>query len=725
MWVDLYFRCNRLGASVRRAMVMALSISVAAGLAAASESAPVQSYDLAGLAYTVSYSADGSQLAIGGWQTLRIVDADTGVYLHTLRVPDAMLLAVDFSPDGSMVMAQHQDWTLPDSRLVFLSTDTGEEAEVLPAEAMPLLAAAWSPDGARIVTGHSDHSARIWDAETGAMLRAFDGHGGAVNDARFSPDGTTILTGSSDASARIWNAATGALVRHYEGHEEDVTAVAFTPDGLHAVSAAADESVQVWEVETGEEVSRFPLGSEVPGTGTASRLTVSPDNRLLAVDRGGWLTSVWELETGEPPFSLSLGSPLLAPIAGAFSPDGAVVLTLSGNGQRLDWWDSVSGDWLGTLGAHPYYFRVETLLYSTSGERLLSAGGIDNSEFEMLPGLGYMDNTVRLWDTATATPTLTLTAHQGPVRDATLSPDGSQLLTGSADGSARVWDLDTGDEVHAFEAVAGAVTAVAYSPGGEQLLLADSNSKLHIIDAATNAPNTVVNSGLIARMAYAPDGSGIATVPWAGQENEHVQVRDPESGEVMREIGEGLPPASALAFTPDGSQLLTAAGATAYLWDWETGEEIRSFPDHAHRVGAVAVSPNGRYAATGTSRVPQDGPRRENRSLRIWDLATGEEMRQYTVFPVTAIAFSPKGERITAALETPWVNEWDIADISPYQVGDLNNDGVTNAVDVQLVINAALGLELPVGVRADRNFSGVVNAVDVQLVINAALGIEE
>ena len=59
---------------------------------------------------------------------------------------------------------------------------------------------------------------------------------------------------------------------------------------------------------------------------------------------------------------------------------------------------------------------------------------------------------------------------------------------------------------------------------------------------------------------------------------------------------------------------------------------------------------------------------------------------------------------------------------APGTPGDINGDGVVNAVDVQLVINAALGIEGEF--NADINGDGVVNAVDVQLVINAALGIQ-
>jgi len=52
---------------------------------------------------------------------------------------------------------------------------------------------------------------------------------------------------------------------------------------------------------------------------------------------------------------------------------------------------------------------------------------------------------------------------------------------------------------------------------------------------------------------------------------------------------------------------------------------------------------------------------------------------------------------------------------------DVNSDGLIDAVDVQLVINAARGVSK--GLHCDIDGSGSVNAVDVQLAINAAAGI--
>jgi hypothetical protein len=51
---------------------------------------------------------------------------------------------------------------------------------------------------------------------------------------------------------------------------------------------------------------------------------------------------------------------------------------------------------------------------------------------------------------------------------------------------------------------------------------------------------------------------------------------------------------------------------------------------------------------------------------------------------------------------------------------DINGDGAVNVVDVQLIVNEALGVTPAVN---DLNHDGVVNVADVQIVINAALGL--
>jgi WD40 repeat protein len=62
-----------------------------------------------------------------------------------------------------------------------------------------------------------DGAWRKWSSRWGERkLHAF--HTGDVPSVAFSPDGSRVLTGSGDATARLWDAATGKVVAALEGH---------------------------------------------------------------------------------------------------------------------------------------------------------------------------------------------------------------------------------------------------------------------------------------------------------------------------------------------------------------------------------------------------------------------------------------------------------------------------------------------------------------------------
>ena len=58
--------------------------------------------------------------------------------------------------------------------------------------------------------------------------------------------------------------------------------------------------------------------------------------------------------------------------------------------------------------------------------------------------------------------------------------------------------------------------------------------------------------------------------------------------------------------------------------------------------------------------------------------------------------------------------------VTQYSLCDINQDSIANVVDVQRIINEALGVA---AAADDLNGDGIVNVVDVQIVINAALGL--
>src|SRR5205085_5076788 len=83
---------------------------------------------------------------------------------------------------------------------------------------------AWAPDGKQVVTACIDNSMKLYNAETGALVREFKahkvkdfekGHQDSVFCVAFSPDGKYLASGSAafERIIKIWNVADGTVVR--------------------------------------------------------------------------------------------------------------------------------------------------------------------------------------------------------------------------------------------------------------------------------------------------------------------------------------------------------------------------------------------------------------------------------------------------------------------------------------------------------------------------------
>ena len=55
------------------------------------------------------------------------------------------------------------------------------------------------------------------------------------------PDGRRALSGSCDRTLRLWDLETGAELRRFEGHEDLVTSVTVLADGRRALSGSWDQ----------------------------------------------------------------------------------------------------------------------------------------------------------------------------------------------------------------------------------------------------------------------------------------------------------------------------------------------------------------------------------------------------------------------------------------------------------------------------------------------------
>ena len=78
-----------------------------------------------------------------------------------------------------------------------------------------------------------------------------------------TPDGSQIVSGSGDDTVKVWDLNTGALLRTLTGHTDRVLSVAVTRDGSQIVSGSFDKTLKVWDLNTGG-VLRSLTGSSLP-----------------------------------------------------------------------------------------------------------------------------------------------------------------------------------------------------------------------------------------------------------------------------------------------------------------------------------------------------------------------------------------------------------------------------------------------------------------------------
>jgi WD40 repeat protein len=73
--------------------------------------------------------------------------------------------------------------------------------------------------------------------------------------------------------------------------------------------------------------------------------------------------------------------------------------------------------------------------------------------------------------------------------------------------------------------------------------------------------------------------------------------------------------------------------------DLQTGRELKTLQGHTEWVTAVALSPDGRYALSGS----------DDHTLKLWDLMTGTISAEFSVdCPISAIALSASKWTIVA-----------------------------------------------------------------------------
>jgi eukaryotic-like serine/threonine-protein kinase len=527
---------------------------------------------------------------------------------------------VTFSPDGRRIVTTSKDHT---ARV--WDADTGEPVSPPLRHGDTVWKAAFSPDGRRVVTASYDRTARVWDAGGGQAVGPPLPHDSPVEDASFSPDGRWVVTASTDGTARVWDAVTGRPRTPPLKHASWLHSVSFSPDGRHVVTASHDQTAQVWDAATGQ-----PTGPPLRHRAAVMSAAFSPDGRRVLTASEDHTARLWDAATSQPTVpALEHGDRVLR---AAFSPDGRYVSTCSYD-TTARVWDAATGRAVTPPLKHANSVRCAP--FSPDGRYVVTSSH---------------DHTARVWEVATGEAVTPPLRHSALVPIACFSPDGRRVATASADWTVRMWEVVGRGEAPLTLRHNVNVDCTAFSPDGRLVVTSSADGTARVWSAVSGKPVTgpLRHDGEVRHACFSPDGRRVVTA----SADRTARVWDAATG---REL---IPPLKHIhsfvqvAFSPEGDRVLTAStDGTAQVWDAHTGAPLGPAFGHRERLYTAAFSSDGRRVVTASG----DG------TARVWDAATGAPRTPPLQHqgPVEEACFSPDGRRVVTASTDYSARVWD------------------------------------------------------------------
>ena len=508
-----------------------------------------------GGARPVACSPDGRWLAVGGLDGARVFDARTRQPRWTRPAAGPSPRVLQFSPDGRQLAL----WA-DDRPVVVVDVATGREVAALDVnrEASGYAwALAFSPDGRRLGVGGTTAGGTVWDVGTWKEAARLADSTMTAGLAFLPADGGVV---GLDASGfvKLWDADTGALVRSVPAHRETSLGLALASDGRRILTAGWDGVVAAWDL----------AGRGDRLTGHRSQVTAvaaSLDGRTYASAGGTWdhtaggryaggELKLWDAAAGRAARDLISDGPGMTAVA--FAPDGRLLAAGTGVwgpdgkyvGGRVTLWDPATGTEAGRLDGHKS--TVLCLAFSPDGRSLVT---------------GALDGTVIVWDVAGRRAAAELPPQPPDVRAVAFGPDGRLVLSGGTKGVVRVWDLGRSAEAVSWD-TRQVVSGIAVSPDGGRAVVTTYNANAAAYDPATGERlfDLKGHRGSATAVVFSPDGARVATA----SEDKTVRVWVARTGQEILTLKGHTDIVRSVSFTGDGYKLVSGAwDRTVRVWD--------------------------------------------------------------------------------------------------------------------------------------------------------------
>jgi WD40 repeat protein len=102
-----------------------------------------------------------------------------------------------------------------------------------------------------MVNSSWDKTHRLWDLETGIVLKKMEGHNAPVFALVVSRDGQIIASSDENGELIAWHGETGgSLTKPIKAHFDDIYLVDFSLDGMVLATGSWDKMIKFWCTKT-------------------------------------------------------------------------------------------------------------------------------------------------------------------------------------------------------------------------------------------------------------------------------------------------------------------------------------------------------------------------------------------------------------------------------------------------------------------------------------------
>lgn len=359
------------------------------------------------------------------------------------------------------------------------------------------------------------------------------------------------------------------------------------------------------------------------GKGVFTDMQLSTDGTRLAIasSAGVWF---YDVSTGDEIALITENTALIGLVA--FSPDGAILATASGD-NTCHVWDVESQKLLSTFKMPDYWIR--TLTFMDDGKTLVGEGIIDKISHPLLGGGPWRWDVpkVWLWDASSGKQLKTFTTELpkfNPFKDARTSVmvkafannDRVIFAFENKDGTISVKDGRTNREIILLPKAKSEVKAFSFTPDGKVLGVATARN-VYLWNLGTGEqlaafPKRVANfSGNPSILVFSKDGKTLAV---AGLDDIEIWNMDTHSHVVtLKNTDGGL---WEFVLSADGTTVITVNHhGTVDLWSVTTGKHERTLTTgYTNRFTTLAFAHDGEIIASSTGS-----------KVHLWDTDTCTE----------------------------------------------------------------------------------------------------